>query len=102
MLPVPERLIAGDEVVKGKPDPEPYLRGAGLVGVQSKDCVVVEDAASGVGAGVAAGCRVLGVLGTHSAEELRKAGATWVVESLAGVTAVVVEGGVELSFTQVY
>ena len=48
-LPVPQRLIAGDEVVKGKPDPEPYLRGAGLVGVQPKDCVVVEDAASGVG-----------------------------------------------------
>jgi len=100
-LPVPERLIAGDEVVKGKPDPEPYVRGAGLVGAQPKDCIVVEDAPSGVGAGVAAGCRVLGVLGTHSAEELRAAGASWVVGSLVGVTAVVVEGGVELSFTEV-
>ena len=100
-LPVPERLIAGDEVAKGKPDPEPYRRGAALVGVQPKDCIVVEDAASGVGAGVAAGCRVLGVLGTHSAEELREAGATWVVGSLTGVSAVVVEVGVELSFVEV-
>src|ERR1700712_1803363 len=64
MLPVPERLIAGDEVVKGKPDPEPYMRGASLVGAQPKHCVVVEDAPSGVGAGVAAGCRGLGGLGT--------------------------------------
>ena len=44
---------------------------------------MVEDAPSGVGAGMAAGCRVLGVLGTHSAEELRAA--DWVVESLEGV-----------------
>ena len=66
-LPVPERIISGDMVERGKPDPEPYRRGAELLGFGVKDCVVVEDAPSGVGAGVAAGCRVLGVLGTHSA-----------------------------------
>jgi sugar-phosphatase len=48
---------------------------------------VVEDAPSGVGAGVAAGCRVLGVLGTHKEEELRAAGVSWVVQSLEDVTA---------------
>ena len=45
---------------------------------------MLEDAPSGVGAGVAAGSRVLAVLGTHQAEELYKAGATWVVASLEG------------------
>ena len=81
-LPVPDRIISGDQVKRGKPDPEPYRRGAELLGVQPQDCLVVEDAPSGVRAGVAAGCRVLGVLGTHKAEELREAGASWIVSSL--------------------
>jgi sugar-phosphatase len=86
-LPVPERLISGDMVARGKPDPEPYRRGAELLGFSAAECVVVEDAPSGVQAGRGAGCRVLGVLGTHSAEELRAAGAMWVVESLTKVQA---------------
>jgi sugar-phosphatase len=86
-LPVPERRISGDMVERGKPDPEPYRRGAELLGFPAAECVVVEDAPSGVQAGRGAGCRVLGVLGTHSAEELREAGAMWVVESLTKVRA---------------
>jgi sugar-phosphatase len=74
-------------VERGKPDPEPYRRGAELVGAAPADCLVVEDAPSGVGAGVAAGCKVLGVLGTHSAQELRDAGASWVVKTLEDVRA---------------
>ena len=100
-LPIPTRIIAGDEVVNGKPHPEPYMRGAALIHAAPKDCIVVEDAPSGVGAGVAAGCRVLGVLGTHTAEELKVAGAEWVVASLVGVTAKVVENHLEISFSEV-
>ena len=55
---------------------------------------------SGVGAGVAAGCRVLGVLGTHTAEELKAAGAEWVAASLVGVKAEVVGDEVELRFAE--
>lgn len=84
-LPVPDRIITGDQVKLGKPDPEPYRRGAELLGVAPQECLVFEDAPSGVRAGVAAGCRVLGVLGTHSAEELRAAGANWIVSSLRNV-----------------
>jgi mannitol-1-/sugar-/sorbitol-6-phosphatase len=98
-LPVPTRLISGDMVERGKPDPEPYRRGAALLGFEPHECVVVEDAPSGVGAGLAAGCRVLGTLGTHSAEELKEA--TWITESLEGVTVVVGEGGLELRFSSV-
>jgi len=86
-LPLPERIISGDMVERGKPDPEPYRRGAELIHSPAAECLVVEDAPSGVGAGVAAGCRVLGVLGTHKEEELRAAGASWVVQSLEDVTA---------------
>jgi sugar-phosphatase len=100
-LPVPERFITGDMVEKGKPDPEPYRRGAEMLGFAAKDCVVVEDAPSGVGAGVAAGCRVLGVLGTHSAEELRAAGLSWVVASLEDVKVSVAEGLLRVELTTV-
>ena len=97
-LPQPERMITGNDVVNGKPHPEPYITGAGLLGFAPAECVVVEDAPSGVGSGTAAGCRVLGVLGTHKAADLYAAGATWVVESLAGVKAELVDGGLQLSF----
>ena len=86
-LPVPERIISGDMVDRGKPDPEPYRRGAELIQALPSECIVVEDAPSGVSAGVAAGSRVLGVLGSHSEAELRAAGVSWVVQSLDDVRA---------------
>ncbi len=95
-LPIPERIISGDRVVNGKPHPEPYLKGAELIHAAPKDCIVIEDAPSGVHAGKAAGCRVLGVLGTHSAEDLRAAGVEWVVETLEHVKAEAIEGGLRL------
>ncbi|MBB5328398.1 HAD-IA family hydrolase [Tunturiibacter gelidoferens] len=96
-LPIPERIISADMVERGKPDPEPYRRGAELLGLRPEDCLVVEDAPSGVGAGLAAGARVLGVVGTHSAEEL--VGAQWIVGSLEGVKVTVSAEGLELRFT---
>ena len=98
-LPVPKRVITGEMVERGKPDPEPYRRGAELIGFRPEECVVVEDAPSGVGAGKAAGCRVLAVLGTHSAENLR--GADWIVESLEGLAVRMDGAGLELSFSPV-
>jgi len=96
-LPVPERIVSGDRVVHGKPHPEPYLRGAELIHAAPADCIVIEDAPSGARAGKAAGCRVLGVLGTHSAEELRAVGVDWVVESLERVKAAATAGGLRLT-----
>ena len=98
-LTVPERLISGDMVERGKPDPEPYRRGAELLGLRPEECVVVEDAPSGVGAGLAAGCQVLGVLGTHTAEQLHDA--TWVVASMEELLVAETTDGLELRFTPV-
>lgn len=97
-LPIPERIVSGDRVVNGKPHPEPYLRGAALVGANPAECIVVEDAPTGVGAGKAAGCRVLGVLGTHSVEELRVAGCDWVVKSLLDVNVTPIGDGLRVTF----
>jgi sugar-phosphatase len=60
-LPEPVRLVAAEDVDRGKPDPQPYLRGADLLGVASERCVVVEDAMSGVRAAGAAGMACVGV-----------------------------------------
>ena len=95
-LPAPERIISADDVERGKPDPEPYRRGAALLGCRPEECVVVEDAPSGVGAGKAAGSQVLGVIGTHTLEQLHDA--DWVVQSLVGVAATAHDHGLELRF----
>lgn len=100
-LPLPERWISADDVVKGKPDPEPYLRGAKLLGFAPGECVVVEDAPSGIRAGLAAGCRVMGVVTSHTREQVTEAGATWVVESLEDVRVTGVAGGLELELETV-
>ena len=54
-------LVCGDEVERPKPDPEPYLTAAGLLGVPIGECVAIEDSPSGVASAVAAGARVLAV-----------------------------------------
>ena len=97
-LPLPDWIVSADDVVNGKPDPEPYLRGAELIHAAPADCLVVEDAPSGVHAGKAAGCRVLGVLGTSTVEELLAAGADWVVASLEHVRAESAADGLKLTF----
>jgi sugar-phosphatase len=98
-LPVPARIISGEMVERGKPDPEPYRRGAELLGFRPEECVVVEDAPSGVAAGNAAGCRTLAVLGTEPVEKLREA--DWVVKSLENLTVTANAEGLELRFLPV-
>jgi len=54
-------VVAGDEVDRPKPDPQPYLLAAKHLGVDIADCVVVEDSPAGITSGVASGARVLAV-----------------------------------------
>jgi sugar-phosphatase len=60
-LPIPAVVVAGEDVQRGKPHPEPYLLGCELLGMTPSDCVVVEDAPSGIAAAKSAGCYVLAV-----------------------------------------
>jgi sugar-phosphatase len=86
-LPVPRHFITSTDIVNGKPHPEPYLKGAKLVGVPSADCLVVEDVPAGVQSGHAAGARVIGLRTTSSADELTRAGAQWVVKDCSALRA---------------
>ncbi len=82
-LPVPPKMISADEVAKGKPDPEPYLAGAAAVGFPAGECLVFEDAPSGIRSAQAAGAATIGVSTTYNAGEIAFAGL--VVPSLAVV-----------------
>jgi mannitol-1-/sugar-/sorbitol-6-phosphatase len=85
-LPTPKNLVTSSDIINGKPDPEPYLRGAAKLGFTAKDCVVLEDAGAGVRAGQAAGARVIGVRSpTASDAELMAAGADWLVNNCADI-----------------
>ena len=74
-LPVPPSLVSADDVVDGKPSPEPYLKGAALLGVAPADCIVFEDTPAGISSGHAAGMRVIALGNTYSARELQAADA---------------------------
>jgi mannitol-1-/sugar-/sorbitol-6-phosphatase len=69
-LPVPQILISADDVAKGKPHPEPYLKGAQGLGANPAECLVIEDAPQGIQSARAAGMKVIGLASTYSASEL--------------------------------
>lgn len=98
-VPVPERIVSADMVTHGKPHPEPYRKGAALLGVGPEDCLVIEDSASGATAGHAAGCKVIATLFSHSLESLIDA--DWVVRSLEDVQVRVDGDRLEVRFTPV-
>jgi HAD superfamily hydrolase (TIGR01509 family) len=54
-------VISGDDVARGKPDPEPYLAAAAALNVAPRDCLVLEDTEAGFASGRAAGMTVLDV-----------------------------------------
>ena len=79
-LPIPERLVTSNDIVNGKPNPEPYLKGAEILGLPATECVVIEDAPAGIRAAKAAGARVIALQTTERDEFLREAGADWIVK----------------------
>lgn len=76
-------IITGLDVVNKKPSPDIYLKAAQKLGLDPAECLVVEDAVSGVKAGKAAGCRCLAVTTSFSAGELYEA--DWICSSLSDV-----------------
>jgi len=65
-LPLPEVLVPADEIERGKPHPDGYLRAAELLGVKPTDCVVFEDAEPGVRSALDSGAHVVVVGGLVS------------------------------------
>jgi HAD superfamily hydrolase (TIGR01509 family) len=78
-----DTLVTGDQVSRGKPDPEPYLTAARRLGVDPSRCVAIEDSPTGVASAEAAGCVVLAV---RNQVPLAAAPGRTVLENLAAVT----------------
>ncbi len=71
-------------VSKGKPDPEIYTKTVEALGFERAHCIVFEDSLSGVEAGKAAGCKVVGVSTTHTPDELSKT--DFIIDNFTGLT----------------
>jgi beta-phosphoglucomutase-like phosphatase (HAD superfamily) len=75
--------INGLEVERKKPFPDIYIKAAGMLRLKPQECLVVEDAVSGVKAAKAAGCRCLAVTSSFDKAALHEA--DWVCDSLSNV-----------------
>jgi mannitol-1-/sugar-/sorbitol-6-phosphatase len=95
-LPVPERMITGTDLDEGKPHPEPFRRGAALLGLDPARCVAIEDAPNGIAAALAAGMPVLALPTTYPIAELSRA--TALLPSLAALRCSTVQGQIRLSW----
>ena len=92
-IPLPDVVVTFDDVERGKPAPDPFLLAAERLGVQPSDCLVVEDANSGLTGARAAGCATLAVTTTTPADQLR---ADAVVTDLGQVRFTVRDGRVHV------
>ena len=81
-LLIPEQLVTGDDVKRGKPFPDPYLLGAEKLGFDIADCVVFEDAEAGVQSAIEAGAGLVIGVGTRGLETT----ADIVVKDLTGIS----------------
>jgi HAD superfamily hydrolase (TIGR01509 family) len=76
-------IITGQDVENKKPYPDIYIKAAKSIGLEPQECLVVEDAVSGIKAGKSAGCRCLAVASSFDVSALSEA--DWICKSLLKV-----------------
>lgn len=97
----PKYMVVAEDVEVGKPDPRCYLMGRAKLGLgDGAEMLVVEDAPSGIRAGKAAGFKVVALTTTHKIDELKEAGADWIIQDLRSVTLKGCNGKVEIEISK--
>ncbi|KAJ3729108.1 HAD-like domain-containing protein [Lentinula guzmanii] len=86
-LRIPKVFVTAESVTQGKPAPDPYLLGAKLNNVSPFDCIVVEDAPTGIRSGKASGALVLATCTSHTRESLERESPDFLVPNLSYVKA---------------
>jgi glycerol 3-phosphatase-1 len=99
-IPIPDVFVASEDVQQGKPFPDPYLLGAKKCDVNPENCLVFEDAPNGIRSGNAAGCKTVGLLTTHSREQIENAKPDFIVKDLTSISIKITETGVEVTITE--
>ncbi len=95
-IPVPRYMITANDVIHGKPSPEPFLKGAALLGFAPEDCLVFEDSPAGMASARSAGMKAIALQTTYPADRLQAANA--IIGSLADVKATLRDEGITLEF----
>ncbi|CAA7390267.1 HAD family hydrolase [Chryseobacterium fistulae] len=80
-----QQITGGVEVVKGKPDPEIFLKTLEKLQIEGKDSIAVEASIGGIKAALAAGIKVMGITTTHSKEELLDNGCFQVIDDYSHI-----------------
>ena len=76
-------ITTGEDIINGKPHPDPYLKTAEKLGVAPANALVIEDSLNGVRSGKAAGCRVIAITTSFPRERLMELQADYVVDCFA-------------------
>jgi len=92
-ISVPRHMITANDVIHGKPSPEPFLKGAALLGFNPADCLVFEDSPAGISSARSAGMKAIALQTTYPAEQLQDAHA--IIGNLADVKAIL-DGSISL------
>jgi len=93
-ISVPRHMITANDVIHGKPSPEPFLKGAALLGFNPSDCLVFEDSPAGISSARSAGMKAIALQTTYPAEQLQDAHA--IIGNLADVKAILRDGSISL------
>jgi sugar-phosphatase len=96
-IPAPTYMVTADDVIQGKPAPEPFLKGAALLGFAPTDCLVFEDSPAGIASARSAGMKTIALQTTHPAEKLEAADA--IIRNLADVKAILHDANICLELT---
>lgn len=95
-LLVPRHMITANDVIHGKPSPEPFLKGAALLGFKPTDCLVFEDSPAGIASARSAGMQAIALQTTYAADQLQAAHA--IIGNLADVKATLRDENISLEF----
>jgi beta-phosphoglucomutase len=85
-----DTIVTADDVTKGKPDPEPFLRATQTLQTDPQECLVIENAPFGIEAARSAGCAVVAICSTLSKDDLKHA--NWVANNHDGLEALLFGG----------
>ena len=85
-----QAIVTGQDVTEGKPSPQSFLLAAQRLGVEPKNCLVIEDAVAGVTAAKRAGMHCLAITNTHPKQSLKEA--DLIVDTLEAVSVDDIEG----------
>lgn len=79
LFPYFDAITTGNDIIHGKPHPEPYNIAVSKIDMPAENCMVIEDSDNGIISAKGAGCLAVGITTTFSKDRLERAGANFVV-----------------------